>query len=110
MTCPTSRNAAQVALRREPERSRRSSTAEEMVPSRIELAICIRSLKWVSISSQSMTLRPGVPNRASMCSYRTVGDGRQKIRSCHWRMRGIRSNPIKWAIVKTGGHGPGCRR
>ena len=31
-----------------------------------------------------------------------VSDGRQKIRSCHWRMRGIRSNPIKWAIVKTG--------
>ena len=48
-----------------------------------------------------MTLRPGVPNRASMCSYRTVGDGRQKIRSCHWRMRGTPQAPAASKTTNT---------
>lgn len=73
-----------------------------MVPSRIETITRIRSLKWVSIRPQSMTLRPASPNNASMCSYRAVRDGGKSSRSFQLRIRGIRSIPRRCAIAKTG--------
>ena len=65
-----------MAFFREPERSRLSSVEEEMVPSRTETATRIRCRNWDSIRSQSMTFLPGSPNRASMCTYSRLLEGR----------------------------------
>jgi hypothetical protein len=54
------------------ERSRRISVAEDSRPWLIEMATCIRSRQWRSMSVQSITLRPRPaavrsPNSSSMC-------------------------------------------
>ncbi|CDR13023.1 predicted protein [Streptomyces iranensis] len=54
MTRPTSRKATYVAFLCDPDRSRLSSVAEEMAPSRTEMATRVRCRTWDSIRSRSI--------------------------------------------------------